>query len=231
MKLTRRTTMKPPFENRPLTPTELASIIKNKRQEKGWTQEVLADLAKIKVRTVQRVEKGEASSVDTKRCLARALDWKDMDTFNKPWPFPNIDFLTKEAQRLEAETALISIEKVLNGRQLRELAENSQALSFSQLSELPKDAENIFAELQDYVRDYGDISDCYSATQNLEVTRDLQKLIDALSKLGFSIGAGNQKLRCGSENAKGTVLIGIFIVVGRIDGLTSTIRIPRQLTV
>ena len=57
---------------RPLTLEEIGSLVKIVRTYHGWTQEVLADQSGLQTRTIQRVEKGQPSSIDTRRALARA---------------------------------------------------------------------------------------------------------------------------------------------------------------
>ncbi|PCN47333.1 XRE family transcriptional regulator [Curtobacterium sp. 'Ferrero'] len=44
------------------------------RRERGWTQERLAEMSGVAVRTVQRVESGKDASLETLGAIARALD-------------------------------------------------------------------------------------------------------------------------------------------------------------
>ena len=48
--------------------------IKRWREERGWSQEHLAELAGIGVRTVQRIESGDAASQESVMALAAAFD-------------------------------------------------------------------------------------------------------------------------------------------------------------
>lgn len=48
--------------------------IKRWREERGWSQEHLAELAGIGVRTIQRIETGEAASQDSVMALAAAFN-------------------------------------------------------------------------------------------------------------------------------------------------------------
>lgn len=49
-----------------------AAKIKRWREERHWSQEHLADLAGVGLRTVQRIENGEAASQDSLKALAAA---------------------------------------------------------------------------------------------------------------------------------------------------------------
>ncbi|MEZ5947545.1 MAG: helix-turn-helix transcriptional regulator [Hyphomonas sp.] len=51
-----------------------AARIKRWREERHWSQEHLADLAGIGLRTVQRIEKGEPASRETMTALAAAFN-------------------------------------------------------------------------------------------------------------------------------------------------------------
>ncbi|NQY14272.1 MAG: helix-turn-helix transcriptional regulator [Henriciella sp.] len=51
-----------------------ASKIKRWREERHWSQEHLADLAGIGLRTIQRIENGEKASQDSAKALAAAFD-------------------------------------------------------------------------------------------------------------------------------------------------------------
>ena len=44
------------------------------RLKKGWTQEQLATVSGVSVRTIQRIERGETASVDTLKALAAAFN-------------------------------------------------------------------------------------------------------------------------------------------------------------
>jgi hypothetical protein len=50
-------------------------------------------LARLNERTIQRVENGEPSTLDTRRALARAFGFEDLDIFEKPFPFPDAEKL------------------------------------------------------------------------------------------------------------------------------------------
>ncbi len=51
-----------------------AAKIKRWREERQWSQEHLAELAGLGLRTVQRIEKGEPASQDSMMALASAFD-------------------------------------------------------------------------------------------------------------------------------------------------------------
>lgn len=54
-------------------------IIRKFRLEQGYSQEQLADMAGISVRTLQRIERGASASPETLKCLAAVLDVDQRD--------------------------------------------------------------------------------------------------------------------------------------------------------
>ncbi|MFM0732753.1 helix-turn-helix transcriptional regulator [Paraburkholderia sediminicola] len=72
-----------------LTEGELAVVVKFFRETRQWSQEQLADLSGLSVRTIQRVEGGDTSGFDTRRAIARAFGFEDIDALNKPFFHPN----------------------------------------------------------------------------------------------------------------------------------------------
>jgi transcriptional regulator with XRE-family HTH domain len=51
-----------------------ASEIREKRNKNGWTQQQLADISNLSLRTIQRVELNGVGSLETSKSLAVAFD-------------------------------------------------------------------------------------------------------------------------------------------------------------
>ncbi len=51
------------------------------RKQQGWTQEYLADVCQINIRTIQRLEAGEDTSLETLRLVSQALNVQVADLF------------------------------------------------------------------------------------------------------------------------------------------------------
>jgi transcriptional regulator with XRE-family HTH domain len=56
-------------------------IVRKLRLKKGWSQEQLAELTDLSVRTIQRAERGQKPSLETARSLASVFE-VDISTFN-----------------------------------------------------------------------------------------------------------------------------------------------------
>lgn len=59
------------------------TLIATLRRAKGWTQEFLAEKSGLSVRTIQRLESGDDTSLDTLRLVAEALDVSVSELFEK----------------------------------------------------------------------------------------------------------------------------------------------------
>jgi DNA-binding XRE family transcriptional regulator len=83
------------------TADDLAFLIRVLRQASEWPQETLAELSGLTVRTIQHGEKGDPSSLDTRRALARGFGYEDLDVFN-------IDPVELKAQSEELERTTVA---------------------------------------------------------------------------------------------------------------------------
>ncbi|MGF6300150.1 helix-turn-helix domain-containing protein [Paraburkholderia sp. WC7.3d] len=177
-----------------LTEGELAVVVKFYRESRQWSQEQLADLSGLSVRTIQRVERGDASGFDTRRAIARAFGFEDIDALNKPFSIPTAEELQAAKEKFDREHITLKALPVQTGKQLAKLAEiHSMDLS-TPAFELTREADEEFAALVNYMREYRDCSDLYSETQKFDVYDDMQRHIDALKTLGVSLCYAERKL-------------------------------------
>lgn len=173
----------------PRMPTlqELAFCIKFFRELRKWSQEQLADISGLTTRTIQRVEKGEASSPDTRRALARAFELEDIDAFNKPISIPNAEEQKAQQERFAKENITLKAHPLKSGRELAKLAETTKMDLFSPIFDLPREAEEEFAALTDYFRDYRDVHDDYPEVGKFEIFDAMDAHIQALKAMDISL--------------------------------------------
>lgn len=83
------------------------------RKSKGFTQEKLAEKSNLSIRTIQRLESGEDSSLETLRLVANALEVPVNELFE------TVDHTTKANEiDLFSEKQIIQIEKRKSEKQL-----------------------------------------------------------------------------------------------------------------
>lgn len=213
-------------EVRAFTPVELAALIRVLREARQWSQETLATLAGLTPRTIQRVEAGEMSSTDTRRALARALEFEDIDVFNKSHEIPDAEAIKTAHDEFEKNHLTLVATTLDTGKALTTLIETCEADICSDVADLAGDAAEAFATLVDYVHDYRDCAELYSAVQKLEVYRDLQDLIDALSASGVNLCYATRQVRLGVKSGDaGVPMTLLYLAAFPKD------RVPKQLVV
>lgn len=203
-------------EARLLTPAELAACIKIFREARQWSQEQLAEISGLNVRTVQRVEQGVAASVHTRRALAAAFGAEDVDAFSKPFVIPTEEEVKAAREKFDREHVTLTAIALTTGRQVAKLAESCTADLSEPSFDLEPEAAQAFAELVDYFRDYRDIVHAYSETDKLEAFDYLQSCIDTLKALGVSLRYAQRKIRMkwGKESDSAPMDIDVLYVVG-----------------
>lgn len=206
------TTAQPP-QPRLLTPDELAALVKLYRGMRQWSQEQLAEISKLNPRTVQRVEDGQAASLDTRRALASAFGFDDIDAFNKPYLIPTAQQIAAEKERFEKERVTLEGAIIISGKQLAQLVEPTMASMFSEAADMPKAADELFARLTDYCREYQDCAELYSAQDKLTVHSELNDLVQGLAENGFSLVGASRVAVLKTQKSDAGFKAGILYVV------------------
>lgn len=216
----------PSAQPRNLTPEELALLVRTLREAKRWSQEQLADIAKVSVRTVQRVEEGQSSSIDTRRALASALGFEDIDALNKPYAIPTAAQLAKQQAKFDAEHLTLTAQRIETGKQLGRMVEQCSALLFHDGVDLSAEPAEEFARLTDYCRDYADCDDLYSAVDKLAVYEELGQMVNQLANAGFTLVGADRASHLLPKSPKDELPISILYVVAARKG-----QEPEQLVV
>lgn len=182
-------------ETRLLTPAELAVCIRMFREMRQWSQEQLAEISGLNVRTIQRIEQGLSASIGTRRAIAAAFEFDDIDALNKPFSIQSEEELKKAKEKFDREHVTLMAIPLTTGKQLAKLAEMC-SMDLSEAGfELARDADEAFPALVDYFRDYRDCADLYSETQKFDVYEDMQSYIDRLKALGVSLRYAERKMQ------------------------------------
>jgi len=198
-----------------LTTAELAACIKLFRETRHWSQEQLAEISGLNVRTIQRVERGLAASLDTRRALAIAFEFKDIDALNKPFTIPSDEEFKAAKEKFDREHITLAAIPLTTGKQLAKLAEICTMDMSEPAFELTRDGDKTFAALIDYFRDYRDCADAYAETQKFEVYDDMQSYIDTLKGLGVSLRYAERKMQVkwGSTTDAKPMLVNVLYVI------------------
>jgi transcriptional regulator with XRE-family HTH domain len=217
-----------------ITPAELAVFVKERRSALKWSQEALAAHVGVDVRTIQRLEIGKPSDLQTRRSIARAFECDDLDVFNKPMRLPNIEKLKAYWAELDKTTVFIPITWIQDARTLREMIEGAESSATEEVGELSANAREAFASIVDYLRDYNDIRDEYSMVQRLEVDRDIGTLLNTVTNEGAIVGAGLRHVRIRTSDAPNSDPMdwtNIYFVLAPNDALPANVRVPKHFKI
>lgn len=165
------------------------------RESTNLSQEALAAGSGLTPRTIQRIESGDASSVTTRRALARGLGYDNHDVFDDPNAIHAIAAIRAEIDRIGKDAldaqfpdrVRLEATRVVSGEQLGRLAETCSANNFHYDENLGPASKAAAASIFDYLRDYADVDDCYSETAKLGVYQELDELLRELEKTGVAV--------------------------------------------
>lgn len=190
---------------RPATPAELATLVRMFRDVRGWTQDTLAALTRLEVRTIQRVERGEPSSKDTKRAIAGAFGFEDLDAFSKVQDGPSGEEAERQRQEFERSHLVLNLELV-DGRgivsALMDLG-GLGAIGHQSLAGLSREAQDAFAALLDYTRDCMDVCDLAPKSEMLSYGDDIQGHVDTLKTAGHELFMARRRAAMRARSGSG----------------------------
>lgn len=202
---------------REATPAEVATLVRMFREVRGWTQDTLAALSRLEVRTIQRVERGERSSRDTKRALAGAFGFEDLDAFSKFQEPPSPEEAEKQRQEFDRKHLILDLEPT-NGRKIvSALIDMSgyAAVGYQNLGELARGAQDALAAILDYTRDCMDVCDVASKSEMLTYGDELQAHVDGLKAAGHGLFMARRKAAVrstGEERGRSLPLEILYLV-------------------
>jgi transcriptional regulator with XRE-family HTH domain len=193
----------------PFDPQTLGWWAHSIRVASGWSQETVAALSGLNVRTIQRVEAGHPSNVDTRRALARGLNYDDVDFFNKPENAIKIEEIRSEILRAYEEELrnkqfpgcrFIDATEAKSGKELADYAERIEAWSSGFDEDTPRRAREVFCSLVDHITEYGDVAELYSQTDKLGVHAAVDDLLAELNQEGHGFYFGARAMKLTNDN-------------------------------
>lgn len=190
-----------------LDPKMLGFWIKCLREGQQWSQEALAAAAGVDVRTIQRIESGEKASVTTRRAIARGLGYDKSEIFDDPKfaeemvrffdtiTKSNQEAAEKEFQKQFPDHRRLAVERVSAGSDLLKMVDDVNAMLPDASKELKDEAQELAAQLFDYIRDCIDILPEVSFSERLVFGREIGSILTSLEKLGAAIYVGTRAVQ------------------------------------
>jgi transcriptional regulator with XRE-family HTH domain len=200
----------------------------------GWSQETLAELSGLTARTIQRVEAGQPSSLDTRRAIARGFQIPDLDVFSKPMPFPTAEELEEQKAAFDRDHLVLDAQ-VVDGRKVVAMLIDSggfHAIGPGSAVELSPAAQDAFATILDYVRDCMDVADVAPRSEMLGYGDDLNEFIVSLRAAGHCLCAARRSTSITNEawtNPTPMPVDILYLVTAPVDAPPSKLVVPRKL--
>ena len=150
---------------------------------------------------------------------------------NKPQHIPTVEELEAEEEKFNRENVTLEAQPLTTGKLLAQFCESNQMDMFDSGFEMGQEADQKYAALVDFSRDYRDCAECYAAVEKLEVNELLQGYIDDLKVLGISLCYATRKLYCKSDdpNVKPVPFTGLFVMAFPLGNEPKTFVMPREV--
>ncbi len=217
-----------------MTAAEVGLLVKAYREVMEWSQETLAELSGVTVRTIQRVEASQPASLDTRRALARGFQIPDLNVFNKPNPFPTQQELDQQKAEFDRNYLVLDA-SVVNGRGIVAALSDKRgygAISPGSTDELPHAAQDAFATILDYLRDCMDVADVASRREMLSYGDEAETMLAGLRSAGFCICIAERRITVTSQtwNDQSRMDLDVtYVVATPVQSPPTKIIVPREL--
>ncbi len=222
------------MENRKYNSSEISSFIKLFRDMYELKQEFLAERANISLRTLERAESGKEKdrpSDNSLKRIAKALMLEE-DFFTKIHAIKTKEESEREAREREKNYTKIVLTKSTNAKDIINRLSGSHMYWSDVLINENDEAEELAANLVDYLQDLGDSLDDISETNKLEMRRELQRMIDELEVHGFVVYHAKGKrvaiVGIGNEPKQKTPMRVYYYIIRRDSGDTFQALYPKR---
>lgn len=224
-----------------LPPAMLGFWVKCIRKSMNWSQEAVAEASGLTVRTVQRVEAGEPSSVSTRRSLARGLGYDNHGIFDTPDFVMSVHKILSEIGESNQEAMekqfpdhiKLPVERIKGGEALGRIADVSNGLVLHMDDEISQEAKETAAVLFDYLRDLGDISDELSFTEKLSYSQEMGTMFADLEVSGATAYSAMRKTQFVGSNWPDKTPMAMTIVYVTVVPIAKSLKemmVPRRLS-
>ncbi|MBS0166266.1 MAG: helix-turn-helix transcriptional regulator [Nitrospira sp.] len=193
--------------------------IRQHREERHWTQEELAIVAGIDVRTIQRAENGQNLARETLKAIANAFEI-------------TIDQLSKDSQEaalaeFRVKYSVIELQPLQQATDLYQLF-GTHAYHFQRIGTFNDEQAGSIAEFEQVAKDYGEIWSDLEPLQRRDAEKCLQPLIDRLRFLEVAVSAGVQSMRLKSTIGSSQLFAFSVLYVAVVPGSQPLRALIRQ---
>jgi transcriptional regulator with XRE-family HTH domain len=166
--------------------TYYSTKTKELRVKRAWSQQQLADIAGVNVRTIQRIEHGDGASFESLKAVANAFD-VDVGELLAP---PAAE--SQPADKKEDPQPVDFLGRVRTGRELFNFVGGAQMYSYENDDVDGDDVELVAQFFQD-IRDWGDLWGDVEPADRVRVPHDFNARIAEMEERGLWVFAGSQR--------------------------------------
>jgi len=149
-------------------------LLKKLRTEKAWSQDQLADISGLSLRTIQRIEKSGNASLESKKAIASAFEIKAIE----------LDVNENSSALADDETDNFYF-RVEDGTKLSEVIGGAYAYRMNHDSPESEEEADLLASAIQSMHDWGEIWSDIEAGDRVKASFDLTQLIEELKTEGF----------------------------------------------
>src|SRR6266496_1530379 len=176
----------------------LAQNVRLLREIRHWTQEELALRSDIDVRTIQRAEGGHRLLLESRRALATAFGITVNALSTSP---QDRKWSPKEFRK---NYSLVELQPLNGSSHLSNIA-GAHALQLQKVGDLSDAQANAVAELEEALRDAGDLWSDLGPIQQRETEKIVQKKIDQVCSLEVAVSFGLETAKLRPRTGEDTV--------------------------
>lgn len=153
-------------------------LLKKLRNEKAWSQDQLAEISGVSLRTIQRIEKSGNASLESKKAIAAAFEIKASELDENE----NSSAISDE----EAENFYFRVE---DGTKLTEVVGGAYAYRMNHDNPKTEEEAELLAVAIQSIQDWGEIWSDIESGDRVKAAFDLTQLINELEENGFWVFA------------------------------------------
>ncbi|NBC46254.1 helix-turn-helix domain-containing protein [Corallococcus exiguus] len=218
----------------------IAENVRRFREQKSWSQEILAGAAEISVRTVQRVEKGEGAGKEALLAIAGALEVSIDDLRTDPRQelaqlfgvAPHEvtpEFIAKKTEETKEKYNIVSLAIVSTADELEAIFD-IDAMRFECVSSLEA-VRDVAAELEEFLTDLLDISGECGPVHRRKYAKTAFEIVQQVQELGSVVSIGVDRHLLSVAKSEPVPWRSLYVVVAPSDQAKTAVIVERNASV
>ena len=177
------------------------------RVTRVWTQERLAEVARVGVRTVQRIEATGAASFDSIQQIAQALEVEASELMDSP------DTAKTKKTPKTREPIPVFLNRLTSGADVFRVLEGAHGGDFGNDNPVTREEADLVGAFMQDMHGYLDVCNEIEPGQRVQTAFEYTARIQELTNAGFSVFGASKCLRLRSQNRPDQVDQWTFAII------------------